>query len=121
MEATIIEFCDQNDIKYISSELVGKLRNVTFITTECGHQKTALWTNIKNFRGTKKCSECDERVMTYEKLVKLFKDNDCILITSKEEYEKIQTDKDKIHYVAQCGHDKHIILSHFKNDRQGRK
>jgi hypothetical protein len=55
-EDDIKEFCEENNIKFISSEIVNKFRKITFIATECSHQKTAFWTNVKKLSGVKTCN-----------------------------------------------------------------
>ena len=122
MENTIIDFCEDNNIKFISTEIVDKFRKVTFIATVCGHIKTAFWTNLKNLSGIKTCNLCGEYAkLTYDKLIELFESNNCKVLTTKKEFENLNTSKDKIKYIAQCGHEILINLHHFKSDEQGRK
>lgn len=122
MENTIIEFCKDNNIEYISSEIVDGFWKVTFITIECGHKKTVFWSNLKKCQGIRTCKLCYEHApITYDKLVELFKNNNCKVLTTREEFENLNTQKDKIKYTGQCGHEMMIILNHFKNDEQGRK
>lgn len=45
-----------------------------------------------------------------------FKDNNCTLLT--EEY---KNDRQKLNYIAQCGHENIIDFTHFKDRGQGRK
>jgi hypothetical protein len=122
MENTIIDFCEENDIEFISTEIVDKHRKVTFIATECGHEKTVLWINLKKLSGVKTCSLCYEHAeLTYDKLIELFESNNCKVLTSREEFENFNAQKDKILYIGQCGHEILINLHHFKSDGQGRK
>lgn len=122
MEDTIIEFCEDNNIKFISTEIVNGNRKVIFIATVCGHIKTALWNNFKNLSGVKNCNLCGKYAkLTYDKLIELFESNNCKVLTTREEFENFNTTKDKIKYIAQCEHEISIILHHFKGDGQGRK
>lgn len=115
-------FCKTNGIQYKSIDVTGKVPKITFISTECGHVKTSFWTNVRKLQGVKLCSTCNRYAkLPYDTLVNLFDINNCTVLTSKDEYKNIDTRKDKIKYVSQCGHLCSIVLSHFKNDGQGRQ
>jgi len=122
MENTIIDFCKTNNIEFISTEIVNDNRKVTFIATECGHERTALWSRLKKLAYVELCLSCyNNGKITYIDLIKVFENNNCKVLTTEEEFKNINTLKDKINYIAQCGHQHLIILNAFKNCEQGKK
>jgi len=60
-------FCDQNNIILVGDVISWKDK-LKIITTECGHEKDILWTNLKALRGTNCCAMCYPfSKFTYEK------------------------------------------------------
>ena len=81
-----------------------------------------MWQNLKKFSGTSTCSSCYKLApITYIKLIELFKNNNCKVLSTQEDFEENYSKKYKVIYVAQCGHENQICVNHFKNDGQGRK
>ena len=58
---------------------------------------------------------------SYEEVTDLFKENDCKLITKKEEYESFKGDKHAcvLKFIASCTHYNTVTLTNFKYKRSG--
>ena len=59
---------------------------------------------------------------TYEEIVKIFKENDCELYTTEDEYKLIQRpSKTRFQFKSSCGHDNVVLLTNFVNKKTGVK
>jgi len=57
---------------------------------------------------------------TYDDVVKIFSDNNCLLQTTKEEYDEMKKPSGrKFKFVAACGHDNTTTLMHFVREKTG--
>ena len=114
-------FCQQNDIVLVSRECRTSETKFMIKSKICGHDKEILWVNLKKFSGIDYCLNCNPLAkLTYEKIVKVFEDKGCKLITTKEDFINNKMYIDSVfEYTTTCGHTSSIRLSHFKNDGQG--
>ena len=109
---------DENNCILLDTQYINQLHILKYISS-CGHENTKSFKEFLNGTGIK-CRNCALEIPTYEEVVKIFQDKNCIVKMTKEEFsEKYQNSTCKINYNAVCGHENMVSLKNFKTLNQG--
>ena len=68
-------------------------------------------TQLKNNTKHGMCNRCNNMKYTYQDISKLFSDNNCKLLSTKEEYKKITT---PLKFICSCGEESYKSISTFE-------
>ena len=108
----------QNNCILISTNYENQLSKLDYIAS-CGH------TNQINFKlfvkgAGKKCKSCALDLPTYESISSNFENKNCNLCYTKEEFENYyKNNKQKLKYIASCGHNNEVSWKNFNSLNQG--
>jgi hypothetical protein len=108
----------QNNCILISKNYENQLSKLEYIAS-CGHMNQI---NFKLFvKGAgKKCKSCALDLPTYESISSNFENKNCKLCYTKEEFENYyKNNKQKLKYIASCGHNNEVSWKNFNSLNQG--
>jgi hypothetical protein len=102
----------------ISQSYTNQLEKLEYIAT-CGHINHIPVKEILIGHGIK-CRNCALEIPTYETISFYFESKNCKLCYTKEEFENYYiNNKQKITYIASCGHENNVSWKNFKSINQG--
>jgi hypothetical protein len=88
-------------------------------TASCGHINNISVKEILKCHGIK-CRNCALEIPTYESMSSYFESKSCKLSYTKDEFENYYiNNKQKINYIASCGHENNVSWKNFKSLNQG--
>jgi hypothetical protein len=88
-------------------------------TASCGHNNNISVKEILNGHGIK-CRNCALEIPTYESMSSYFESKNCKLSYTKNEFENYYiNNKQKINYIASCGHENKVSWKNFRSINQG--
>jgi hypothetical protein len=88
-------------------------------TALCGHINNISVKEILNGHGIK-CRNCALEIPTYESITYYFESKNCKLSYTKDEFNNYYiNNKQKINYVASCGHENKVSWCNFRSNNQG--
>lgn len=88
-------------------------------TASCGHNNNISVKEILKGHGIK-CRNCALEIPTYESMSSYFESKSCKLSYTKDEFENYYiNNKQKINYIASCGHENNVSWKNFKSLNQG--
>ena len=102
----------------LDSKYTNQLQELNYIAI-CGHPNR---TPLKTFVGGNglKCRACALDIHTFKTVTKAFLDKECVLSITEEEFNTIYVNnKNKIKYIASCGHNNSVSLKNFISLNQG--
>ena len=102
----------------LDSKYTNQLQELNYIAI-CGHPNR---TPLKTFIGGNglKCRACALNIHTFKTVTKAFLDKECVLSITEEEFNTIYVNnKNKIKYIASCGHNNSVSLKNFISLNQG--
>ena len=114
----VTEIFEKNNCKLISETYKNQVDNLNYVAS-CGH------TNIIKLKAFLighgiKCRNCALEIPTYEMINKIFEDKNCTFCCTKEEFDSYYINcKQKLKYIASCGHENNISLKNFNGLNQG--
>ena len=118
----MVEFAEYNDLKVLSSKSDYKtMESKIKFECKCGNKFEKTYTHL---RLSPICHKCSKKISSgklkhpYEKIYGLFKESNCELLTTKEEYNNTST---KVKYICSCGNESEITVSSFINGRRCEK
>jgi hypothetical protein len=85
----------------------------------CGHHNIITFKQFVKGAGIK-CLKCALNFGTYETINKSFEDKSCKLCYTKEEFDTFYiNNKQKLKYIASCGHENEVCYKNFSSLNQG--
>lgn len=88
-------------------------------TASCGHNNNISVKEILKGHGIK-CRNCALEIPTYESMTSYFESKNCKLSYTKNEFENYYiNNKQKINYIASCGHENKVSWKNFRSINQG--
>ena len=88
-------------------------------TASCGHNNNISVKEILKGHGIK-CRNCALEIPTYESMSSYFESKSCKLSYTKDEFENYYiNNKQKINYIASCGHENKVSWKNFRSINQG--
>lgn len=109
---------EQNNCLLKSETYDNQLGKLNYVAT-CGHNNTISLKLFLKGNGNK-CKNCALDIPTYETIVCHFKNKDCHLCYTKEEFETYYiNNKQKLTYIASCGHKNEVCWKNFNGLNQG--
>lgn len=108
----------QNKCTLLEETYTNQLDKLKYIAS-CGHDNII---NFKQFvKGAGiKCLKCALNFGTYETINKMFQDKSCKLCYTKEEFDTVYlNNKQKLKYIAACGHENEVCYKNFSSLNQG--
>jgi hypothetical protein len=109
---------EQNGCVLLDETYVNQLEKLKYIAS-CGHENTSSFKQFVKGAGIK-CFKCALNFATYETINKSFQDKSCQLCYTKEEFEAIYVNnKQKLKYIAACGHENVVSYKNFSSLNQG--
>ena len=109
---------EQNNCLLKSETYDNQLGKLNYVAT-CGHTNTISLKLFLKGNGNK-CKNCALDIPTYETIVSHFKNKDCQLCYTKEEFETYYiNNKQKLTYIASCGHKNEVCWKNFNGLNQG--
>ena len=88
-------------------------------TASCGHNNAIIFKTFLKGAGVK-CRNCALEIPTYEFLCEKFEEKKCKLCYTKEEFDNYYTNnKQKLIYIALCGHKNNVSWKNFNSLNQG--
>lgn len=111
----------EKGVKLISEKYEGETCGID-VMCSCGKIITTTYASIRNSgrNGRFKCSECAKEYSrnyfrtSFEDIGKYFKDNDCTLLSTEDDYLNIFTE---FEFIATCGHIHISSFQSFKNSK----
>ena len=109
---------EQNKCSLKTETYENQLDKLNYIAS-CGHN------NIISFKlfikgNGRKCKNCALEIPTYELMSSQFENKNCKLWYTKEEFEKYYiNNRQKLNYVASCGHQNEVCWKNFNGLNQG--
>ena len=109
---------EQNKCSVKTETYENQLDKLNYIAS-CGHN------NIISFKlfikgNGRKCKNCALEIPTYELMSSQFENKNCKLCYTKEEFEKYYiNNRQKLNYVASCGHQNEVCWKNFNGLNQG--
>jgi hypothetical protein len=102
----------------ISQSYTNQLEKLEYIAS-CGHDNCISLKEILIGHGIK-CRNCALEIPTYETISFYFESKNCKLCYTKEEFDNYYiNNKQKITYIASCGHENNVSWKNFKSINQG--
>ena len=102
----------------LDSKYTNQLQKLNYIAI-CGHPNIV---DLKTFLqgNCLKCRACALDIHTFKTVTKAFLDKECVLSITEEEFNTIYVNnKNKIKYIASCGHNNSVSLKNFISLNQG--
>lgn len=109
---------EQNKCSLISETYNNQLDKLNYAAS-CGHNNSICFKLFVKGTG-RKCKNCALEIPTYEFLKSQFESKNCKLSYTKEEMEDFYVNnKQKLKYIASCGHDNEVSWKNFNGLNQG--
>lgn len=107
----IQQFFEENNCKLLTKkEDYQNVRSPLIFRCHCGSVGEIQFRSFKNKKQCKNCSNCKK--YTHEEVKKYFEENNCVLLTTKENYFNV---KCKVDYICSCGNRSEITFDNFKH------
>lgn len=116
------EKIESKGLKLLSENYNGETSDIV-VMCSCGKVYITTYASIRNSGRTDgicKCKECAKYYnrnyfrMSFEDVKEYFNKNDCVLLSSKEEYINIFSE---FRFIARCGHEHTTTFQSFKNSK----
>jgi hypothetical protein len=108
----------QSGCTLLEETYTNQLEKLKYIAS-CGHENTTSFKQILKGSGIK-CFNCALNFATYETISKSFEDKLCKLCYTKEEFDAFYiNNKQKLKYIAACGHENVVCYKNFSSLNQG--
>ena len=114
----VMSYFQSKNCILLDKTYVNQLTKINYIAS-CGHTNCV---EFKRFLTGKslKCRNCALEMPTYESVCDEFKNKNCIILNSKEEFtENYKNNCFKFKYIANCGHNNSVSYKNFKTLNQG--
>jgi hypothetical protein len=109
---------EQNGCTLLDETYVNQLDKLKYFAS-CGHENTTSFKQIVKGAGIK-CFKCALNFGTYENIRKSFNDKSCQLCYTKEEFDAFYiNNRQKLKYIAACGHENVVCYKNFMSANQG--
>jgi hypothetical protein len=108
----------QNKCTLLEETYTNQLDKLRY-NASCGHDNIITFKQFVKGSGTK-CLKCALNFGTYESINKSFQDKSCELCYTKEEFDAFYiNNKQKLKYIAACGHENEVSYKNFTSLNQG--
>lgn len=109
---------EQNKCSLISETYNNQLDKLNYIAS-CGHNNSISFKLFVKGNG-RKCKNCALEIPTYEFMKSQFESKNCKLSYTEKEFEDYYiNNKQKLKYIASCGHDNEVSWKNFNGLNQG--
>jgi hypothetical protein len=108
----------QRNCVLLSTKYTNQLEKLEY-TASCGHNNNISVKEILIGHGIK-CRNCALEIPTYESISSYFESKNCKLCYTKDEFNNYYiNNKQKLNYIASCGHENNVCWKNFKSLNQG--
>jgi hypothetical protein len=108
----------QRNCILLSKTYTNQLQKLEYITS-CGHNNNISVKELLIGQGLK-CRNCALEIPTYEFMSSYFESKKCKLCYTKDEFNNYYiNNKQKLNYIASCGHEHNVSWKNFKSLNQG--
>jgi len=109
---------EQKGCSLQSNSYINQLNKLNYIAS-CGHENVTTVKLLMNGYGTK-CRNCALEISSYEKIYNHFESKKCKLNYTREEFNLYYINcKQKLNYIALCGHENNVCWKNFHGLNQG--
>jgi hypothetical protein len=108
----------QRSCTLVSKSYANQLEKLDYIAS-CGHNNKLSVKEILVGHGIK-CRNCALEIPSYESISSYFESKNCKLCYTKDEFNSYYVNnKQKLNYIASCGHENKVSWQNFKSINQG--
>jgi hypothetical protein len=109
---------EQNKCSLITETYDNQLGKLSYIAS-CGHTNTISFKLFVKGKG-RKCKNCALEIPSYELMKSQFESKNCKFSYTKEEFEEYYiNNRQKLKYIASCGHENEVCWKNYNGLNQG--